>query len=32
MEGTGILVVTRTGGVNEITSGRNVEGKEKVAV
>lgn len=32
MRGTGILVVIRTVGVNEITSGRNMEGKEKVAV
>lgn len=32
MRGTGILVVIRTVGVNETTSGRNMEGKEKVAV
>lgn len=32
MRGTGILVVIRTVGVNEITSGRNMEGKEKVAM
>lgn len=33
MRGTGILVAIRTVGMNEITSGRNTEGKkEKVAM